>query len=363
MFFKKYLDEISALKNIINSLEQQQVKHSQIIDELNSSHDEEIIALKKLVSDQQSLLQIQLSGGSMLTTVRQGLADSAENLITERKSLKALNQMFAQTRQAIKQLDERAEKINSHAGESIDAVTLLDGNANAISNLVVTIQEISEQTNLLALNAAIEAARAGDAGRGFAVVADEVRKLASKAHQASEGIESLVKAVISQTGDITQMVRDNQSSAEDISASASQIDITVNDVLLRSERMQRVIKMATTTSFLNTVKLDHAVWKMAVYQAISENDDSVQLNAHTECRLGKWYYEGYGSSHYGHLNSYRNIEIPHKKVHDSGRAAFYAFVNKDSSEMQKQLALMEEASMAVVKCIDQLQLEVSRELT
>ncbi|WP_425320567.1 CZB domain-containing protein [Methylophaga nitratireducenticrescens] len=126
--------------------------------------------------------------------------------------------------------------------------------------------------------------------------------------------------------------------------------------------MQRVIKMATTTSFLNTVKLDHAVWKMAVYEAISENDDSAELNAHTECRLGKWYYDGYGASHYSHLNSYRDIEMPHKKVHDSGRAAFDAFVKKDSNEMQKQLALMEEASMSVVKCIDQLQLEVSREL-
>lgn len=363
MFFKKYITEINELKNTTQQLNQQQAEHLQAMDQLKAIHNQEIKVLNTLVMDQQALLKIQLTGGSMLTTVRESLADSAENLITERKSLKALNEMFAHTRQAIKQLDERATKINSHAGESILAVTVLDGNANAISNLVVSIQEISEQTNLLALNAAIEAARAGDAGRGFAVVADEVRKLASKAHQASEGIEALVKAVISQTSDITQMVQENQNSAADISASVSQIDVTVNDVLSRSDRMQHVIKMATTTSFLNTVKLDHAVWKMAVYQAISESNDTAKLNAHTECRLGKWYFEGYGSTHYSHLNSYRNIESPHKQVHECGIAAFQAFLNKNNALMQKQLALMEEASMSVVRCIDQLQLEVSRELS
>lgn len=63
------------------------------------------------------------------------------------------------TRQAIRSLDEAAERIGSVVG---------------------LISTIASQTNLLALNATIEAARAGEAGKGFAVVASEVKALANQ---------------------------------------------------------------------------------------------------------------------------------------------------------------------------------------
>lgn len=297
--------------------------------------------------------KIQLRGSAMLNVIRDGILNNANQLDHETEQLAELDNVIAQTQGAVASLKQRAEHLNDHAEKSMSTADALNESANGISQLVSTIQQISEQTNLLALNAAIEAARAGDAGRGFAVVAGEVRQLASNAHQASANIEQLVKKVIDQTELIKQIVQTNRQCAEDIAASSGQIDSVVSNVLTTSHNMQQVIGNAATTAFLTTVKLDHAVWKQQVYQYIDNKDSNAQVNSHTECRLGKWYYEGDGKA-LASLSAYRAIEEPHKTVHFAGKEAIKAMQQHDESTMTAALAEMERASVEVVTAIDNL---------
>ncbi|ENI4488743.1 CZB domain-containing protein [Vibrio fluvialis] len=299
------------------------------------------------------LMLSSLKGGVMLQAIRDGMATSAHALENENHELENLDELFKQTHQALYRLDTRAEKISHQANSSKESVTTLDKTANSISQLVSTIQEISDQTNLLALNAAIEAARAGEAGRGFAVVADEVRTLAGKAHEASKQIDTLVNQVLTQVASIKSSIEENEVCAVEVSASSAQIGTIVNEVLVKSEHMQGVIHIAATRSFLDTVKLDHAVWKNNIYHLLEKQSFDEQVNSHGECSLGKWYYQGDGLQ-YSHLSSYKALEEPHQQVHEFGRNAMDAGRSENFTLLIKSVNDMEKASESVVNELDSL---------
>ncbi|NOE09200.1 methyl-accepting chemotaxis protein [Vibrio cholerae] len=338
-FKKSYQLEVAALESQLS-------ERQQLVDSLQQKH-----------INIDALMLSSLKGGDMLQTIRAEMVKSAQSMANENQELQQLDEMFKQTHQALARLDDRAVKISSQASQSSDSVQILDNTALSISRLVSTIQEISDQTNLLALNAAIEAARAGEAGRGFAVVADEVRNLAGKASQASEQIDSLVNQVLQQVDAIKQSINENIICAEEVSASSAQIGSIVNQVVVKSEQMQQVIHIASTRAFLDTVKLDHAIWKNNVYRLLQRGEFSESVNSHSECRLGQWYYRGDGKA-YSHLRSYTLIEEPHKVVHSSGREALNQAKSSNMAGMVKAMKAMEDASEQVVVQIDRLMDEI-----
>lgn len=324
-----------------------------LLDELSCKNDE-IAQLKQQQETTASLLRSQLRGGIMLEAIRTSLASSAEDLLHERDALKQFDDMFAQTNAALSRLEERAQRINEQTSTNMQAAEVLDKTSYSIGQLVNTIQEISAQTNLLALNAAIEAARAGDAGRGFAVVADEVRALASKAHNASDQIEGLINQVISQASNIKQSISKNQTYSLEVASSSEQIATVVNAVLDTSQHMQEVIRVATARAFLDTVKIDHAVWKNNIYHHVEHGEYTSEVNSHKDCRLGKWYFEGNGANYYSHLHHFGQLDEPHRLVHDSGKEALNAGHRGDFTQLISKLETMESASEHVVSAIDRL---------
>ena len=65
--------------------------------------------------------------------------------------------------------------------------------------------------------------------------------------------------------------------------------------------------------------------------------DSSVPKKHTECTFGKWYY-GAGQGNNG-LDSYKAIEIIHKKLHDKYNAIFIEFEKLSSEGFFENIAL------------------------
>jgi methyl-accepting chemotaxis protein len=84
------------------------------------------------------------------------------------------------------------ESVKDKVETTAQNIMTLAEQAQAISDIIATVNDIAEQTNLLALNAAIEASRAGEHGRGFTVVAGEVKMLADQSKKATGQVRQIL---------------------------------------------------------------------------------------------------------------------------------------------------------------------------
>lgn len=352
--FEVLQDEFDALsKQYENVCEENRALKQQLAEQYSSKDDNH--------EEQQRICLSWVKGSQLVTDVRDTIAQTATELHAEKSSLNDSMNIFSETQLAVDNILDRVQTIQTNSDLCNTRVEGLLDVSQQIEKFVLVIRGISDQTNLLALNAAIEAARAGAAGRGFAVVADEVRNLAKKANEASQQIADLVKTIAEQTKKASSDIQQVQNTSSDVVASAEQIRVGVSQVVDLSEQMRGVIGRSSTESFIQTVKLDHIIWKNNVYKLLmSREEDSHHQNLadHTSCRLGQWYYVGEGQDLYSNLPSFARIEKPHANVHSFGLKAVSSASQADMSQALRYLAEMEKSSFEVASLLSKLSHEI-----
>nr|WP_236661225.1 CZB domain-containing protein [Aeromonas jandaei] len=102
------------------------------------------------------------------------------------------------------------------------------------------------------------------------------------------------------------------------------------------------------------------------YQGLEEHGSDGAAVSHTDCRLGRWYYEGEGAALFGSLPSFKQLEIPHKLVHGAVNKALAASRGDwlhDDPLMQTILTEMdsaENASKQVMELLNRMVEEQNR---
>ncbi|MGZ3459123.1 MAG: methyl-accepting chemotaxis protein [Archangium sp.] len=186
--------------------------------------------------------------------------------------------------EAIASMGAVREQVESNASR----ILALAEQAQAIGDIITTVNDISEQTHMLALNASIEASRAGEHGRGFAVVASEVKALADQSKKATaqvrqilgqiqkatqgavmtteEGTKSVASAtrVVTQAGatiqTLSELLAQASLTAAQISASANQQATGIGQI----RQAMRDVSQATQQTLASTRQTERAMQDLNV---------------------------------------------------------------------------------------------------
>lgn len=302
-----------------------------------------------------SLLQSTIECINQIEGIRQTVLESYTTIDEESKVSYQISDLLETSSKSLQQIIQEMDQMTTKMGSMTESISGLSTMADSINNFVITISKISDQTNLLALNAAIEAARAGEAGRGFSVVADEVRTLATNTNKSAQEVSELVKGIISKTSETVNSVSTIQDNNSQLSSNFGALNNDYGTIIDHCSSMKNTITNAAIRSFIQTVKLDHIVWKGEVYAVANGtlNKSIDDFSNHTMCRLGQW-YNSEDAQNFKQLNAFKQLEEPHKEVHRNGVEALVLIHSGEKTNAIKHINLMEAASERVMNLLDDL---------
>ncbi|WP_052124033.1 methyl-accepting chemotaxis protein [Ureibacillus manganicus] len=298
----KRSDEIGALANAVNTM-QQNLKNmihniSKASDSVDSqsealtvvSHEVQLansqiaVTMQELASNMEKQSDSLSSLTNEMNTFAQKISEANDYGMEASVDSKEIQEFTIEGSHLMDTSMQKMQLINQTVSEAVKRVQELNVQTNEISSLVVVIQSIADQTNLLALNASIEAARAGEHGKGFAVVAEEVRKLAEQVSNSVQDIRKIAENIQSETKIVAQsleagygLVEEGSNQIQTTGEAFHKIQTSVVSMVNKLENISGNLGNITKTSqVINQAVEDIATISETVVSGVEETTASIE---------------------------------------------------------------------------------------
>lgn len=214
---------------------------------------------------------------SQISTTTKSIASIADNLTSvssDAEELASVAQSSVEVARTGNQVVQNSitgmNDIREQIQDTAKRIKRLGESSQEIGDIVSLINDIADQTNILALNASIQAAMAGEAGRGFAVVADEVQGLAERAAASTKQIESLVRAIQTDTNETVASMEQTTSEVVRGAELANSAGESLTEIQATSENLATLILAISTSAKEQSDQANRASRSMRVISDITE---------------------------------------------------------------------------------------------
>ena len=183
---------------------------------------------------------------------------------------------------------------------------------------------------------------------------DRIRELISDISRRSVEIASILnqqkQASVEVSQRISKIAEETASNVDVIRASADATDHVVDNV---KKQITVLSKFDVPNKSIRIAKSDHVIWKKRLADMLigRESLKADELAQHTNCNLGIWYYSDAAKA-LRNTAAFKQLEEPHKVVHECGIEAVRLYNAGDVEGALKLYGKVEKASGEVVDLLD-----------
>lgn len=254
----------------------------------------------------------------------------------------------------------------AESGREVDlGVNKADQAGNALAEILNAFKAVYSQAEQAANAASKMSGDSNELVSSMDTVSAVVEENTAATEQMAAGSNEVTQAIES----IASVSEENSAAIEEVSAAAEEMSAQVEEVTAATQLLAEMSRNLTTVVAFFTLdetdssglqfelfKQAHATWVDRINRMVDHKEDIHldDLANHTNCVLGKWYYQR-GKEKYGRLPEYKAIEEPHRHFHQAINEVVNAFHQNRLSAKDERLDEIKNLSTTVVSAIDSLE--------